>query len=161
MEDGKEKRILKTYQKITELEVDRLKINLGRKDLSLRTKEILKEEVENHPQVKFERLKEWLKKNGIEVSAFVLSIGSFIAAMVTVLRKTVQTAAKGAFSFGKAVVKVLSKLGPVFSALGSVIMSLLGIASKALMWLGNNLWILLVFLVMFLWKVGEKYFKKK
>ena len=102
-----------------------------------------------------------MKENGLELSSVVISIGSLIAVLATALTNTIRTVAKGAFSFGKAVVKVLSKLGPVFSALGSVIMTLLGIASKALMWLGNNLWVLLVFLVMFLWRVFEKYRKRK
>ena len=77
------------------------------------------------------------------------------------VRNTVKTFAKGTSSFGQSVVKVLKKLGPVFAAIGSILLTALGIISQALMFLANNLWILLVFLVMFLWKMFEKYFKKK
>ena len=94
------------------------------------------------------------------MTAVGISVGSIIATLVTALRSTARAVARGTFSFGKAVVKVLSKLGPVFSALGNIILTLLGFVSKGLMWLGNNLWLLLVLLVMFLCKVGKKYFEK-
>ena len=61
-----------------------------------------------------------------------------------------QPIAKGAYDLGKGIVKVLSKLGPLFSALGSILLAVLGVASQALMWISNNLWILLVLLVMYL-----------
>ena len=146
---------------LIEREIDLVNLKLDRKVEYQEAKLKLKEETKNNYKVKFERLKKWMKDNGLELGSVVISIGSLIAVLATALRNTVRTVAKGAFSFGKAVVKVLSKLGPVFSALGNVIMTLLGIASKALMWLGNNLWILLVFLVMFLLKVFEKYRNKK
>ena len=143
--------------KLIEREIDIVNLRLDKKVEYQEAKLRLKQETNNNYRVKFERLKKWMKDNGLELSSVVISIGSLIAVLATALRNTIRTVAKGAFSFGKAVVKVLSKLGPLFSALGNVIMALLGIASKTLMWLGNNLWVLLVFLVMFLWKVFEKY----
>ena len=159
--DGYQKQAYETFQKFTEREIDRINLKLDRKVEGQETLELLKTETDNDYRFKFERLKKWMKDNGLELSSVVISIGSLIAVLATALRKTIQSVTKGAFSFGKSVVKVLSKLGPVFSALENVIMTLLGIASKALMLLGNNLWILLVFLVMFLWKVFEKYRSKK
>ena len=89
-----------------------------------------------------------------------MAIGSLAAVLATALRNTVRTAARGAFSFGKAVVKVLSKLGPLFSAIGSILMTALGLVSKGLMWLGNNLWFLLVLFVMFLWNVAGRMYDR-
>ena len=77
------------------------------------------------------------------------------------VRNAVKTTAKGVSSFGQSVVKVLKKLGPVFAALGSILMTALGILSQGLMFFANNLWILLVLLAMFLWKVLKKYLEKK
>ena len=88
-------------------------------------------------------------------------VGSFIASIIMAVRNAVKTVAKGTSSFGQSVVKVLKKLGPVFAAIGSILMTALGILSQGLMFLANNLWILLVLLVMFLWKVLKKYFEKK
>ena len=161
LSSGPEKQGYESFIKIAQREMDKIKLKLDRKVDDPETLRIIKEETENDPRTKFERFKKWTKENGLELGSVTISIGSLIAVLATALRKTIQTVAKGAFSFGKAVVKVLSKLGPVFTALGNVIMTLLGIASKALMWLGNNLWILLVFLVMFLWKMFEKYRSNK
>ena len=131
--------------RLIEREIDIVNLRLDRKAEYEEAKLRLKEETNNDPRTKFEKFKKWTKDNGLELGSVVISIGSLIAVIATALRKTIQTVAKGAFSFGKAVVKVLSKLGPVFSALGNIILTLLGFVSKALMWLGNNLWVLLVF----------------
>ena len=130
---GHQKSAYETFKKFTERGIDKINLKLDRKVEGEETLKLLKEETNNDYRVKFERLKKWLKENGLEVSSVVISIGSLIAVLATALRKTVQNVARGAFSFGKAVVKVLSKLGPVFSALGNIILTALGILSKGLM----------------------------
>ena len=159
--DGFAKRQYEGLIRLTEREIDIINLKLDRKVEYQEAKLLLKEEVENHPQVRWEKFKKWLKEKKIELGSATLSVGSFIAAMITVLRKTIQTVAKGAYNFGKSLVKVLSKLGPVFSALGNIVLTALSLLSKGLMWLGNNLWLLLVLVLMFLWNFGKKYFEKK
>ena len=154
------KKLNENAQKYIERRIDEINLRLDRKVEYPEAKQRLKEAANNNPKVKFEKLKKWMKDNGLEVSTLVISIGGLIAALAAAFRNTVQTIAKGTFSFGKAVVKVLSKLGPVFSALGNILMSVLGLVSKALMWLGNNLWMLLLLFVMFLWKFSEKMYNK-
>ena len=154
------KKLYENAQKHIERSIDEINLRLDREVEYPETKQRLKEATNNNPKVKFEKLKKWLKDNGLEASTLVISIGGLIAALAAALRKTVRTIAKGTFSFGKAVVKVLSKLGPVFSALGNILMSALGLVSKALMWLGNNLWLLLILFVVFLWRFSEKMYNK-
>ena len=50
--------------------------------------------------------------------------------LATSLRSGVRSAAEGTYKFGKGVMKVLSKLGSVFSALGSIPLSALNIGSQ-------------------------------
>ena len=154
------KKLNENAQKYIERKIDEINLRLDRKVEYPEAKQRLKNATDNNPKVKFERLKKWLKDNGLEASTLVISIGGLIAALAAALRNTVRTIAKGTFSFGKAVVKVLSKLGPVFSALGNILMAALGLVSKALMWLGNNLWLLLILFVVFLWKSSEKMYNK-
>ena len=90
----------------------------------------------------------------------LIGVGGIVAVVATSLRTGVKAAAEGTYKFGKGIAKVLSKLGSVFSALGSVLLTLLNIGSKALMWLSNKLWFLLVALVFFLSnRYGEKVVK--
>ena len=154
------KKLYENAQEHIERKIDEINLRLDRKVEYPETKLRLKEATNNNPKVKFERLKKWLNDNGLEASTLVISIGGLIAALASALRKTVRTIARGTFSFGKAVVKVFSKLGPVFSALGNILMSALGLVSKALMWLGNNLWVLLILFVMFLWEFAGKMYNK-
>ena len=60
------------------------------------------------------------------------------AVVATLLRTGVQAVARGTYTFGKGETKILSKLGPLFSALGSILSTILSIGSQALMWLSNN-----------------------
>ena len=154
------KKLNERAQKYIEKKIDEINLRLDRKVEYPETKQRLKRATDNNPKVKFERVKKWLKDNGLEASTLVISIGGLIAALATALRNTARTIAKGTFSFGKAVVKVLSKLGPVFSALGNILMSALGLVSKALLWLGNNLWVLLILFIMFLWDFSSKMYNK-
>ena len=84
-------------------------------------------------------------------SGILISLGAVAAVLATSLQSGVKKAASGTYKFGKGVAKVLSKLGPVFSALGSALLAVLKIGSNALMWLSSNFWVLLVALVFLLW----------
>ena len=120
------------------------------------TQEIITDEIKNNPKVTFEKFKKWVKENALGISGVFIGVGGIIAVVATSLRTSVKAATEGTYKFGKGIAKVSSKLGPVFSALGSVLMTLLNIGSKALMWLSNNLWFLLVALVFFLWNIYGK-----
>ena len=161
LKDGSQKDRLKIFQKVTEIEIDKINLKIDKPLEYQETLRILDNEVENNPGVKWEKFKKWVKENKWGVLSVTFGVGSFIASIIMAVRNAVKTVAKGTSSFGQSVVKVLKKLGPVFAAIGSILLTALGIISQALMFLANNLWILLVFLAMFLWKMYEKYFKKK
>ena len=159
--EGYEKQAYRTFEKFTEREIDKIKLKLDMKLEDGEVLEKLKEEVKENPGVTWERIKQWIKDNKWGVLSVTFGVGSFIASIIMAVRNAVKTVAKGVSTFGQSVVKVLKKLGPVFAALGSILMTALGILSQGLMFLANNLWILLVLFAMFLWKYLKKYFKKK
>ena len=94
-----------------------------------------------------EKFKEWAKENVLGISGVLIGVGGIVVS--TSLRSGVRSVPEGTYKFGKGIAKKLSKLGPIFSAIGSVLLTMLNIGSQALMWLSNNLWILLVALVLF------------
>ena len=153
--EGFKKQAYETFQRITEREIDRINLKLDRKLEFEEAKQKLKDEVENNPGVRWERLKKWLKENKWGALSVAFGVGSFIASIIMAVRGAMKTTAKGVSTFGKSVMNVLKKLGPVFAALGSILMSVLGFLGNALIWLSNNLWFLLVLLVMFLWNYGR------
>ena len=114
--------------------------------------EALREETKNNYIVKFDEFKKRVKESGFARSGILIGMGGIIAVVATAFRTGVQAVARGTYSFGKGVAKILSKLGSIFSALGSILTTILSIGSRALMWLSNNLWVLLVFVAMFLWR---------
>ena len=158
---GITKQTYENIQKNIEREIDIINLRLDRKVEYQEAKLKLKEEVENNPGVRWERIKKWIKDNKWGVLSVTFGVGSFIASIIMAVRNAVKSAAKGVSSFGQSVVKVLKKLGPVFAAIGSILLTALGIISQGLMFLANNLWILLVLLAMILWKYFGKYFKRK
>ena len=144
------------FEKITRKEADRMRLEFDIKTKEKETIQLIKEETDNEPLVKFEKFKNWVKENGFALSGMIIGIGGIIAVVATAFRTTVQTVARGTYALGKGVAKVLSKLGPLFNALGSILMAVLSFALQALMWISNILWILLVFLAMFLWRKFNK-----
>ena len=152
---GYKKSEYEAYENITKIQADRIRLEFDIKPEE-DTGEKLEEETKNNYRVKFEKFKEYIKENGLALSGIIIGIGGIIAVVATAFRSTVQTVGRGTYAFGKGVAKILSKLGPLFSALGSILMAVLRFASQALMWISNNLWILLVFLAMFLRKKFNK-----
>ena len=71
--------------------------------------------------------REWFCTIGV-----IIGVGGIIAVVATAFRSTVQTVARGAYGMGKGIAKVLSKLGQLFSAVGSILSAVLGVASQAL-----------------------------
>ena len=158
LKDGSEKDRLKRFQKFTEREIDRINLKTDKPLEYQETLQILEDEVKSNPGVRWERIKKWIKDNKWGVLSVTFGVGSFIASIIMAVRNAVKTVAKGTSTFGQSVVKVLKKLGPVFATIGSILTTVLGLLGNGLMFLANNLWILLVLLVMFLW---ERYFKKR
>ena len=149
---GYKKSEYEAFEKITKIQADTIRLEFDIKPREEETMQKLKEETKNNDQVKFEKFKKGVKENGFALSGVMIGIGGIIAVVASAFRSTVQTVARGAYGLGKGVAKILSKLGPLFSALGSILSVVLGFASQALMWISKNLWILLVFLAMFLWR---------
>ena len=138
-----------TYEKVAQKEADGIRLIFDIKPEQEETMEKLKIETGNNYRVKFDKFKKMGKRKWICI------IGSnnwnrwYHCCISNITQNRSTGCCKRGIWFGK---RNLSKLGPLFSALGCMLSTVLGVASQALMWISNNVWILLVFLAMFLWR---------
>ena len=110
-----------------------------------------------------QRLREWLRSRFPAIAAlvaFTAVVSSIVFAVVKLTKGAAVATAKTTHSVGKTIARILArilaKFGPVMPSVGSFIISLLSFLAQGIMWVGNNLWVLLIALVMYLW---EKYGK--
>ena len=99
---------------------------------------------------KVKRLMEWLRPRFPQIAAlvaFTAGVFSIIFAVIKLTKGVAVSTAKTAHGIGKTIAKILAKLGPIAAAVGSLILSAMSYAAQGLMFLVNNLWILLVALV--------------
>ena len=69
--------------------------------------------------------------------------------------------AKTAGGIGKTIAKFLAKLRPFFASIGNIILSILSRLAQGLMFVANNLWIILIAVGMFLYRELRSLWKKK
>ena len=78
------------------------------------------------------------------IIAIVAGVFSIIFAVVKLAKRGTVAAAKGVHGIGKGIAKFLAKFGPIMASIGSFIISLMSFLAQGIMWVANNLWILLV-----------------
>ena len=78
--------------------------------------------------------------------------------MVKLTKGAAVATAKATHSVGKTIARILAKFGPMMASVGNFIISLLSFLAQGIMWVANNLWVLLIALVVYVW---EKYGKRK
>ena len=128
---------------------DNIRVNLLRgppKYVKLRTK--------NNILVNLERLREWLRSRLPLIGAIIgVAAGVFtvVYGIVAWTKGAAVATAKAGYSVGKTIAKILAKLGPIAAAIGSFVISLMSYLSQGILWLANNLWILLLALLGFLY----------
>ena len=146
--EGAKKHEYEAFAKIAKLEAERIRVEFDMKTEDEDTMNMIKEEVENNPKVKYEKLKDWIKKNGIALTGVLLSVGGIVAAILSSFRRTIMNAAhntlkpaRWAKNLGK---KLWGTFGPIIKALGNVLFAILSWLAKFMMWVGNNLWFVFV-----------------
>ena len=140
-----EQALLDKYKNIS----DNIRVNL------LRGKpKYMKLRIGNNILMNLERLREWLRSRLPLIGAIIgvaAGIFSVVYGIVAWTKGAAVATAKAAHSTGKTIAKILAKLGPIMASIGSFVISLLSYLSQGVLWLANNLWILLLALVGFLY----------
>ena len=101
---------------------------------------MIEEETDVNDLTRLEKFKKWARENVVGVSAIAISIAGIVTTAVIGARSVVKKGGKG----GK-------KLGPLFSALGTLLSKMILVGSQGLLWLSQNLWVLFLMITYFLY----------
>ena len=138
-------------KKAAELRADRIRLSLNEKPVSEEVISMIEEETDVNDLTRLERFKKWARENVVGVSAIAISVAGIVTAAVMGARNTVKKEGKALGKFAKGVSKVFKKLGPLFAALGTLLSKMILAGSQGLLWLSQNLWVLFLMIVYFLY----------
>ena len=85
------------------------------------------------------------------LSAVVISVGGIITTVVMAARKVIVRGARSLGTFGRAVVNITKKFGPVIAALGNLLGTILTLGAKGINFLAKNMWLLAMTIGYFLY----------
>ena len=122
---------------------------------------ILDEVVKENEHVTPERVKRFLRENGIALAGVGIMLASFITAVVSIVKSGVRRVKTVTSEVGKVFKEIAKKLGPILGPIFSPVGTLFSLFGKSASWLASNLWVLLLLILYFLydfgkWKLGKK-----
>ena len=88
------------------------------------------------------------------VISLIITTVKFVQGGATVVVET-------AGGIGKTIAKILAKLGTIDARIGSILLSILSLLAQGIMFVANNLWILLLAVGMFLYQKWQEWKKLK
>ena len=109
--------------------------------------------------VQLERLKEWIRRNFFIVTGITGDFAGVISLIITIVKVAsggATVVARTANGIGKTIAKILAKHGLIAANIGSIILSILSLLAQRLMFVANNLWIILIAVGVFLYRERKK-----
>ena len=158
--NGERAAALKEVVDWCELESDRLLSELNRPMQHTISQEVLEEVVENNEQVTLEKVKKFLKENGLALAGVGIMLASFATAVVSLVKSGARAVKGAGNKVADAFKKIAEKLGPILGPLFSLVGSVFGLLAKGVGWLGKNLWVLLLFVAYLIYDYGKWKFGK-
>ena len=118
--DASENLLKKTlYESIAEtakLKADELRLRANIRPESEIAQNTVREEAEKNDLTRFERFKNWAKRNLGGISVIAISVAGIITTIVMGMRTVVRKGASATSKFAKALAKIAEKAGPVLGA---------------------------------------------
>ena len=123
-----------------EIKSDVLRMRNNQKPKTDLVKKLIKEEVETGDISRFKQFSKWAKENTFGLSAVLISAAGLFTTILVAGRGAIRSGARATKNFASVLAKIAKKLAPVFSAVLSLIGSVLSLGARGLAWLANNLW---------------------
>jgi hypothetical protein len=105
---------------------------------------MVEEEAEANDLTRFERFRKWARENLLELSAVSISVAGIITTVIMTGRSALKRGAQAVSRFGKAVANLAKKFGPILSAIGTLVSKVLTLGTQGILFLAQNLWILVL-----------------
>ena len=152
---------LESLEKTARLQADNERLKNNEKPIHDETLEIIDDEIQNNDLGKFEKFKEWAKRNLVGLSAIAITIGGIVTTVVIAGRGAVKSAAKATGKLAKALVNIGKKLGPLIAPLLNLMAQAISWGAKGLEFLSRNLWMIAVAFAYFAYNTYNTYTKYK
>ena len=137
----------KLYEEMADicaLKADEIRLRKNQRPESELARSIVEEEAQNNDLTRFERFKQWAKKNLGGISVVAISVAGIITTIVMGARNAVKRGARATSKFAKTLAKIAEKAAPVLGALLNLAAKVLTLGAKAVGFLSEHLWILAV-----------------
>ena len=153
-----EKNLYKAMAETCVLKADEIRLRLNERPESETVQSMIEEEAQQNDITRFERFKQWAKKNLGGISVVAISVAGIITTIVMGARTAIKKGAQATSKFARALAKVGEKVAPIIGGLLNLAAKLLTLSANAVGFLAKNLWLLAVGIAYFLYK---KYYNKK
>ena len=140
----KKKALCKSLVKLAKLKANYLRLSTNQRPESEEAQSIVEEETRNSDPIRFQRFKEWSKKNLAGLSVVAISVAGIITTIVMGARNAVKKGASATSKFAKSLAKIAEKTVPVIGGLFNLAAKVLTLGAKGIGFLSNHLWILAV-----------------
>ena len=117
---------------------------------------MIEEEAQRNDLTRFERFKQWTKKNLGGTPVVAISVAGITTTIVMRARTVIKKGAQATSKFAKALAKLGEKAAPVIGGLCNLAAKLLMLRANAIGFLAKNLWLLAVGLAYLLYKKIKK-----
>lgn len=139
------------------MKADQIRLILKQQPETNTVIDMIEEETKNNDLTRFERFKNWARENIVGLSAVAISVAGVITTVVSGARNAAKRGGKALKKFAKSVYNTGKKLGPLLSALGTILSKMILLGGQGLMWLSQNLWILALALSYFIYNEYKDY----
>ena len=142
------------------LKADEIRLRRTERPESETVQSMIGEEAQRNDLTRFERFKQWTKKNLGGISVVAISVAGIITTIVMGVRTVIKKGAQATSKFAKALAKLGEKAAPVIGGLFNLAAKLLTSSANAIGFLAKNLWLLAVGLAYLLYEKKKEVLNK-
>ena len=153
-----EKELYEGMVEMRVFEADEIRLRRNERPESETVQSMIEEEAQQNDLTRFERFKQWAKKNLGGISVVAISVAGVITTIVMGARTAIKKGTQATSKFARALAKVGEKVAPIIGGLLNLAATLLTLSANAIGFLAKNLWLLAVGIAYILY---EKTRKKK
>ena len=144
-------KLYEAIARVADLKADEIRLRLNQKPVSEEVTNMVEEEAEANDLTRFERFKKWARENLLGISAVSISVAGILTTAIMAGRNALKRGAQAASKFGKALANLAKKFGPILSAIGTLVSKVLTLGAQGILFLAQNLWILVLALTYFIY----------
>ena len=133
-----EKNLYKAMAETCVLKADEIRLGRNERPESEMVQSMIKEEAQQNDLTRFERFKQWAKKNLGGISVVAISVAGIITTIMMGARTAIKKGAQATSKFARALAKVSEKVAPIIGNLLGLVAKLLTLSAGGNVKIGKN-----------------------